>query len=238
MSSNDEGQHRPGDPIAEVFPADECVARFMVAMAMARNDIDRAQRDADRAAKLDAPDFTYRVRLTFGHLVEADDSLKGYSEKCPEINALLDQLDDAAKKALKIVRGTLQRAGPKVLEHVRHNTFHYPSPTSPWRSDEQLQEVLAGLGEDETDIHFDGDTKAITHTYADKVGLALALRKAADEDEDLRRQMKAARDGAAAFVFWADALLLAYLDSRGSDFGVPLITDKPQPDEPDGGKPA
>jgi len=63
-----------GDPIPEVFPPDDPAARFVVAMSMANNDIDRALADLIRSVDEDRPDFTYRVRLLTGHLVEAIDA--------------------------------------------------------------------------------------------------------------------------------------------------------------------
>jgi hypothetical protein len=47
-------------------------------MSMARNDIERALRDVAAAAENDSPDFSYRLRLTVGHLVESLDALSAY----------------------------------------------------------------------------------------------------------------------------------------------------------------
>ncbi len=46
-----------GDPIPEVFRPDDPTARFVVAMSMANNDLDRSLRDAVRAVDDDTPDF-------------------------------------------------------------------------------------------------------------------------------------------------------------------------------------
>ena len=70
----------PGDPVPEVFPPDDPVARFVVSMTMAAR-FDRAMRDVLRAGDNDDPDFSYRVRLSVRHLVEALDSLRSYSEE-------------------------------------------------------------------------------------------------------------------------------------------------------------
>lgn len=48
-----------GHPIADLFPADKIEARFVVAMSMARNDLELALRDGIRGAQDDAQDFTY-----------------------------------------------------------------------------------------------------------------------------------------------------------------------------------
>jgi hypothetical protein len=52
--------HSTGDPIPEVFDPDRIDARFVVAMSIARNDIDVALRDGIAAAHDDRPDFAYR----------------------------------------------------------------------------------------------------------------------------------------------------------------------------------
>src|SRR4051812_11768682 len=125
--------------IAEVFPSEDVRARFVVSMSMAKNDIERALRDTLRAGDNDDADFTYRVRLTTGHLVEAVDALQGYATRHGEVRALMARVTPEAQAALKVARGTLQKAGPSVLQHVRDNTFHYPSPDPAYdpTSDEQ-----------------------------------------------------------------------------------------------------
>jgi hypothetical protein len=50
---------------SEVFPADDAVARFMVAMWAARNDIGYTAERVGQANTKDAPEFFYLVRLLF-----------------------------------------------------------------------------------------------------------------------------------------------------------------------------
>src|SRR3954471_24860714 len=69
-----------GDPIPDLFDPDRIDARFVVAVGMARNDIEIAVRDGIAAARDDRPDFSYRVRLATSHLVEALDSLNAYAQ--------------------------------------------------------------------------------------------------------------------------------------------------------------
>jgi hypothetical protein len=128
--------------IAQAFPSQSVEARFVVSMSMAKNDIERAIRDVIRAGKNDDPDFTYRVRLTAGHLVEAFDALNSYSQQHPAVRSLLSRVSPEGQKRLKTVRRSLQTIGPKVLQHVRDNTFHYPSPDPSYSptSDEQLEQ--------------------------------------------------------------------------------------------------
>ncbi len=54
-----------------MFPPGDSAARFVVAMGMAKNDIERVLRDVFEAREKDGADFSYRVRLDAGHLVDA-----------------------------------------------------------------------------------------------------------------------------------------------------------------------
>jgi hypothetical protein len=219
---------RFGDPIPEVFRPDDAVARFVVAMSMANNDLDRTLRDIRRAGKDDAVDFVYRVRLSVGHLVEAVDALNAYRAEFQEVRALIKRLPADAQKDLKLVSGVLQKAGPKALERIRHHTFHYPSPSSPScpTSDKLLETTLAGMDDRGTELHLDGDTKAVTLTFADDAAIGVALGEATDDAVRLR--MELARDAALAFVRWASALLVQYGDENGRHLGQPRVTEKPR----------
>ena len=89
-----------GDPLPDVFPPDDPVARFVVSMAMASNDIERAPRDVLRAGEKDDPDFTYRIRLSVGHLVEALDALSSYSQEFGDIRSLMNRIPPPGQKNL------------------------------------------------------------------------------------------------------------------------------------------
>ena len=66
-------------------------------MAMASNDIERALRDVQRAGENDDPDFTYRGRLSVGHLVEALDALSFYSQEFGDIRSLINRIPPAGQ---------------------------------------------------------------------------------------------------------------------------------------------
>lgn len=76
------------------------------------------------------------------------------------------------------------------------------------------------------DVHVDFDTKHVTLTFADEVALALSMGKHAPEQEDYARQFELTRDGALAFVAWAERLLIAQFKATGVDFGEPEISPK------------
>jgi hypothetical protein len=221
-----------GDPVPDVFPPGDPAARFVVVMSMARNDIDRALRDTLRSGEQDGPDFSYRVRLVTGHLVEAIDALSRYRSEYPAVRDLIERVPATAKEHLKVVARTLQRAGPRVLAGVRDNTFHYPSPNPSYTptSDEKLRRVLAAMADRGVSFHFDGDTLATTMSFADEAALDLAMGRPESTVEDVRREALIARDGALAFHKWVDGLLRAYIEANDLVIGDPVVTPKNPPD--------
>jgi hypothetical protein len=184
QSPRADGEALPGDQISEAFPPDDPTARFVVSMAMASNDLDRAFLDLLRSHEDNGQDFTYRVRLSVGHLAEAIDALNAYRAKYPEVGKLLGRVPEEARRDLKLVNGTLQKEGWKVLQSIRDNTFHYPSPDPKYNptSDEQLRAAIADMGTRSAELHLDGDTNAITFTFADDAAIRLAVGAATDEE--------------------------------------------------------
>jgi len=235
MTDREQGNDEtlPGESIADVFPHDDITARFVVAMSIARNDIELALRDGIRAAERDAPDFTYRVRLGTSHLVEGLDSLNAYSKDSHAVRSLMAGVLAVGQNNLKIARGTLQKVGSKVLQHVRDNTFHVPSPQTRYdpTSDDQLRDVLAGMSDRRATVHLDGGPpQVVTLTFARDVALALALAKHSANDDDARRQFAITSEGAVAFAKWVDALLVAFFKSRGTTFGRPELLGPSMPE--------
>jgi hypothetical protein len=136
------------DPIADIFPADRIEARFVVAMSMARNDIELALRDGIVAAEQDRQDFTYRVRLATSHLVEGLDSLMAYTQESPDITKLMDRVPKEQRNELGKARSVVQKVGDDAFGQIRNNTFHLPSPNSNYSpsSDHQLRDSEAHRG--------------------------------------------------------------------------------------------
>jgi hypothetical protein len=121
------------------------------------------------------------------------------------------------------VRGTLQRAGKKVLERARNNTFHYPAPNAGYadlgRGAGGGPLCNEGRG---TEVHFDGDTEAVTLTFADDVALELATGKVDTADELALRRFELAL----AFVQWHTGLIRTYMAEHGHYSGQPVSKPK------------
>jgi hypothetical protein len=220
----------PDATIEELFPSDRIEGRFVLAMSMARNDLEFSLRDGIRAAEDDAQDFTYRVRLVTSHLVEALDSLNAYNQDA-DVKKLVNRVPKEHKKHLAKARGVIQKVGDKALDTVRNNTFHYPSPKTNYSptSDEQVRDVLDEMGEREAYMHLDhrGEHPVVTLTFAHEVALGLAISNHSPDKDTARKQYETTSDGAVAFTKWAEALLLVYFDKYNITIGTPrIIEDK------------
>jgi hypothetical protein len=132
-----------GDPVKDVFPPDKSAARFVVTMSMARNDIERALYDLIRSDREHGQDFTYRVRLVTGHLVEAIESINQYRQEFEAVRKLLGRVPTGDQKKLSRVVGAIQQAGKGTLEQIRHHTFHYPAPDPAYKSSGTSDAALA-----------------------------------------------------------------------------------------------
>jgi hypothetical protein len=205
------------DSIATVFPHDDVVARFVVAMSMTRNDIEHASLAAGAANKNDDPAFTYLVGVAMGHIFEAVRALQRWRHE-PEVKAFLGRLPPEAKKALATAAGLVQRVGGGAAEHARDRTFHYPYPSSRYTpsSDDELADVLKTMSSQAANVTVLGDErKRFRLEFADEVALALALAKLDVADHTrLREQMDQVRDGGVALAHVVDRLLVLYADER------------------------
>lgn len=224
---SDEPSIEPPDAsIGDLFPANEIAARFVLAMSIARNDLDLALRDGIRAAARDSQDFTYRVRLVTSHLVEALDSLNAYSQN-GDVKKLINRVPKEHRKHLARARSVVQKVGDQALDTVRNNTFHYPSPKTNYSptSDTQLGAVLTGMATSKAYMHLDhrGEHPVVTLTFAQEVALALSIARHSADADVARTQYETTSDGAVAFTKWAEALLLTYFDATDAEIGRPRL---------------
>jgi hypothetical protein len=116
--------------LGETFPHDDELARFVVAMGMARNDIEYTALAAGHANADDAPEFYYLVLVSMAHLFEATHALKQWRQDSSTARSFLRGLPKMVKRDLATATGVAQRVGRGVLEHARNRTFHYPTRRS------------------------------------------------------------------------------------------------------------
>jgi hypothetical protein len=214
----------PDLTVPESFPPDDRLGQFVLAMAMAANDVEYTMRQAAAANPPGADDdfrrrerFTFKIRVANGFLFEAIDALRAWQQE-PDVAALLRGLPDEAQAHLRKVRGLEQQIGPKTLEHVRQNTFHFPHPDPSKTPDStvDLAEVAAELTNLVADIDVAPEVQH-TFRFGDQVALAMAMRQ---HDADPESQVEKIRDGAVAFTHLVKHAYLAYCERRGFGFEV------------------
>jgi len=200
--------------IGEVFPADRPVSRFLLSIAMARNDIEHAMWKAGEANEAGRPEFDYWVRLVMGHFVEAADALQQWRSRCPEVNKFIDGLPSNGKAELKRVAGTLQKVGPKAVNHARNHTFHYPAPSDQYDSDAEVVRVLSASAEEPIELaEVEGRPGRVRYVFADKLALMIAMGKHSTEDREAHwTQVTTLQAGAAAFVNFVGVAIEKALD--------------------------
>jgi hypothetical protein len=212
--------------IGEVFPPDDPVARFMVAMAMARNDVRNAVIEAGKAADRDEQELLqYWFRVSVAHFSEAEQALRHWRQAVPQVRGFIDKMAPEALDQLRSVARNVQLIGPGVLSHSRDRTFHYPYPTGRYPTDQELIDALEGLGDHEVTLVVEGDGLH-RMAFGDRVALTLALGKY-DEDR-LDQQIQLARDGSIAFINFVTVAWKTYQTIRELSIDPPRF-DPPEP---------
>ena len=197
----------------DTFPADEPLSRFLVSMAMARNDIEHAMWKAAKANKDGRPEFDYWVRVVMGHFLEAADALEQWRNRSPEVRDFLKRLSPDGRAALKEVAKTLSRVGKNAVEHARNHTFHYPDPSCAYESDAELVRVLNGMADEPLTFGtVTGHPERVRYVFADQAALMIAMGKHSTEDlSAYRAQVRDLQAGAAQFVNFALVAIAKHL---------------------------
>ena len=189
----------------DTFPADQPLSRFLVTMAMARNDIEHAMWKAAEANQAGRPELDYWVRLVMGHFLEAANALQQWRNCSTEVREFLKTLPSEGKTALREVGKTLAKVGEQAVSHARNHTFHYPTPTAKYESDAELTRVLNAMGEKPVTLgEVEGHPGRVRHVFADQVALMVAMGKhSTEEREAYHAQVVDLQAGAAQFVNFA-----------------------------------
>ena len=210
-------------PLREIFPADRNLARFVMAMSIARNDVEHALNEAESAAEEDRPEFAYLVRITTGHLFEGIEALQRWSND-PEVADFLRGLPEDGLMARKQVNRARDQIGREALEHLRNHTFHYPYPGSAGKIDSAtlLGGVMLSLAEKPVNITvLKGPPRRFRLQFADEVANTLAhlKHKPLADDDALREQLGQTRVTAKAFAFLIDSAFVSYCEKYDLHMG-------------------
>lgn len=199
--------------MGDAFPADKPLSRFLVSMAMARNDIEHAMWKAAEANEANRPEFDYWVRLATGHFLEAADALQQWRNCSTEVRDFLRTLPPKGQEPLRQVGGTLNKVGKAAVDHARNHTFHYPTPSERYESDAELIRVLNAVAEEPVELGQVEGKPRVRFVFADRIALMVAMGKHSIEDpEAYRAQVVDLEAGAAAFVNFVGLALAKHLD--------------------------
>lgn len=115
--------------------------------------------------------------------------------------------------------------GRGVLERLRQQTLHYPSPANRYNLDQELTDALRALGREDVTAVVERDG-FVRWRFADDVALTLALAK--HDPEKLREQTELARNGAIGFVNFATRAWEAYARKQDLEMGSPEPLAEPE----------
>lgn len=221
--------------LIDVFPPDDKLALFILAMTAAANDVDASDQEA-RAANdppgTSDPDhthrtrFTYHVRRSLGHLFEAIGALKAWRGDEVEVRQLIRELSPRGKARLKFVCGVEQQAGRTVLRGVRNNSFHYPKPGTDHAPDPVGELANAIRKNPDAEASFftvvqegaaPGEETARPrrrYTVADQMMLAIAFGGYDADEAAARKQLDLHHQAAEDFSVLVDELVDLYCKRR------------------------
>jgi hypothetical protein len=214
--------------VLTIFPPDDRVALFVVSLCMASNDIEDALTEIEAFPRENVEGdelffrrrFSYRVRLLGGHLYEGTVALKAWRRSEPGVRELLGKLNSEAKEALSLVCNLEQKIGPKALEAIRQNSFHYPHPDPRRVPDSTVDLADAIRVNPDLEAAVDqGDDRRGTFRFADQLALAIAYGR--HDPGGGYQQASMARRAAYAFVRLAADVYIAYASEN--EFGFEIV---------------
>jgi hypothetical protein len=214
--------------IRDVVPPRDPVARFVLSVSMARNDIEHCTRSAVEANEADRPEFGWWVRAANGFTFEGITMVRAWRSESDEVRKFINTLPRAAQKQLAKAVSVEQDIGGGAFEHIRQRTFHYPHPDPAYSpdADQELEQLLEAMGGHEASLDVDWTVKPprIRVSFADEVALRLALNKA--DASDPKPQLDRALEAAIAFVNFGQAALEMYFEARDISLGKPKFRDE------------
>lgn len=206
--------------IGDAYPADDPVARFLTALAMASNDVLRLlrwMRDTQGAGDEEKAVRLLSLRMQASALFEVSEYVVRCRRTWQEVSGFLSELGpDAAGYLDHVVGATTPGHGRYMgwLEAHRNVTFHYPrlQREAAVHDAEEMQNALRSAADLSSTIVEPGPPLELRYHYADEVGVQL-LPDLAVDPEHLARL----RDLAIATVLFVRDAHALYLSRLPSD---------------------
>lgn len=206
-----------GFRIGEAFPADEPVARWLVVLCAALNDLTLAATFSVRDA---APpwEYFYFFRLTGAHFWETEKFIRQSRKRHREVAKFMDSLGPQAARDWSVVQSV---AGDtemgKRIEHLRNVFFHYPEMLDKAAAQyDKLGAALAGLSDARGTIIEGPALKDLRCVFADDIAARLTrgedqLPADGDPDEVVEELVTSLRDGIIALQNLCFSCVQAYI---------------------------
>jgi hypothetical protein len=189
----DSRHHGIGFKIGEAFPADDPIARWATALAMAANDavyLNVHMIEGDLPPELDV----YYFRLVASHFIEAVDWIRDTRRIWPEIDQFIQSLDEDSQARCDRLLAFADKKHPlyEMLRRSRNTLFHYPvmHPERESAGAEELANAMDDAKDLEGWIEDGGHYATFRATFADTVALQF-LTGSEEETIELADQLNA-----------------------------------------------
>jgi hypothetical protein len=138
------------------------------------------------------------------------------------VQKLLKGLSREGQDALALVCGLEQRLGPKVLEQVRQNSFHYPYPNPGKKPDSvpELADAIRMNANEPGGIDTEEGRPWLNCRFADQLALSIAFGGYDPEVEKAKKQLRMVRQASKAFVLLVEEIYGLYCEQRKFGFGT------------------
>lgn len=215
--------------IGEVLPADDEVARWVLVLALARNDLALSRARLVEGFGKDRTALHWS-RLLVGHLYEIAHFLRRESSR-PVIRDFAKGLPDKPKR---VYRELLRPNFLKVqLEGDRNRVFHYPSADlgAEDKGGPALRDALETVRDLEAALVVtwgkDGKAEDMRFDFADQVAVQFAMADFGTTMAEQKKSIVAVRENAAKVVWLTDAVFRHYTETEGGglELGEPEPLD-------------
>jgi len=199
--------------VGDAFPADQPLARFVVVLLLALNDLlPRNERlTEDRDDELPPQERLYLARLVGSHLFELATFVDAAPRQFPEIEKFLDGLPEEAQQQrrtlIAVAKGRRGDFAEK-LERLRNHFMHYPRLIGAAPEREELSTALVEHANRPGEIRVGELFKDFRAHFADDIAAELTLT-----DKDAEPFVQELAELSMAAMNFAYAVVGAYTDA-------------------------
>lgn len=211
--------------IGDVLPADDEVARWVLVLTLARNDLSLTRARLVEAFDKDGTALHWS-RLLAGHLYEIAYFLRREAVR----TVIKDFAGALPPKAAKVYAELLRPDFLKGrLAGDRERIFHYPSADKEAedKSGPALYEALNDVRDQEAALEVkwrkDGKPESMRFDFADQVAVQFAMRDFGDTEAERDKSIEALKDESVKVIWLADTVFHHYTETMagGLELGEP-----------------